>query len=74
MKRIALCIHTWRLLIGDEIFKMDFRSFIFNDGAALVAVLLVGFVILGPRQIMVTSFRAGLTAWITRTVRDLAGR
>jgi hypothetical protein len=45
-----------------------------TPNAALVAVLLVGFVILGPRQIMVTSFRAGLTAWITRTVRDLAGR
>jgi hypothetical protein len=41
--------------------------------AALLAVLLVGSVIIGPRQILVTSFRAGLTAWITRTVRDLAG-
>ncbi|SAL66614.1 hypothetical protein AWB69_07544 [Caballeronia udeis] len=45
-----------------------------TPNAALIALFLVGSVILGPRQILVTSFRAGLAAWITRTVRDLAGR
>jgi hypothetical protein len=40
--------------------------------AALLAIVLVGSVIIGPRRIVVTSFRAVLTAWITRTVRALA--
>jgi hypothetical protein len=47
--------------------------FLRTPNAALLAVVIVGSVILGPRQILVTSFRAGLTAWITRTVRALAG-
>jgi hypothetical protein len=45
-----------------------------TPNAALLALFLVGSVILGPRQILVTSFRAGLAARITRTVRDLADR
>ena len=48
--------------------------FLRTPNAALLALFLVGSVILGPRQILVTSFRAGLAAWITRTVRDLADR
>ncbi|QIE30145.1 hypothetical protein SBC1_75480 (plasmid) [Caballeronia sp. SBC1] len=44
-----------------------------TPNAALFAIILVGSVIIGPRQILVISFRAGLTAWITRTVRALAG-
>jgi len=47
--------------------------FLRTPNAALLAIVLVGSVILGPRQILVTSFRAGLTAWITRSVRALAG-
>ncbi|MDB5789824.1 hypothetical protein [Caballeronia mineralivorans] len=47
--------------------------FLRSPNAALLAVLLVGSVIIGPRRILVTSFRACLTAWITRTVRALAG-
>ena len=47
--------------------------FLRTPNAALLAIVLVGSVIIGPRQILVTSFRAGLTAWITRTVRALAG-
>ncbi|MEA3101950.1 hypothetical protein [Caballeronia mineralivorans] len=48
--------------------------FLRTPNAALLAIVLVGSVIIGPRQILVTSFRAGLTAWITRTVRALAGK
>ncbi|MEA3088664.1 MAG: hypothetical protein QOJ04_6 [Caballeronia sp.] len=44
-----------------------------TPNAALLVLFLVGSVIIGPRQILVISFRAGLTAWITRTVRALAG-
>lgn len=44
-----------------------------TPNAALLAIVLVGLVIIGPRQVLVISFRAGLTAWITRTVRALAG-
>lgn len=47
--------------------------FLRAPNAALLAVVLVGALIIGPKQILVTSFRAGLTAWITRTVRALAG-
>jgi len=47
--------------------------FLRTPNAALLAVVLVGLVIIGPRQVLVISFRAGLTAWITRTVRALAG-
>ena len=47
--------------------------FLRTPNAALLAILLVGSVMIGPRQILVTVFRAGLTAWITRTVRALAG-
>jgi hypothetical protein len=47
--------------------------FLRTPNAALLAIVLVGSVIIGPRQILVTSFRAGLTAWITRTVRALVG-
>jgi hypothetical protein len=43
-----------------------------TPNAALLALALVGLVIIGPRQILVISFRAGLTAWISRTVRALA--
>jgi hypothetical protein len=48
--------------------------FLRTPNAALLAIALVGSVIIGPRQVLVISFRAGLTAWITRTVRVLAGR
>jgi hypothetical protein len=48
--------------------------FLRTPNAALLATVLVGLVIVGPRQILVTSFRAGLTAWIARAVRDFAGR
>jgi hypothetical protein len=44
-----------------------------TPNAALLAIVLVGLVIIGPRQILTISFRAGLTAWITRTVHALAG-
>jgi len=44
-----------------------------TPNAALLALILVGSVIIGPRQILVISFRAGLTAWVARTVRALAG-
>jgi hypothetical protein len=47
--------------------------FLRTPNAALLAIVLVGSVVIGPRQILVTSFRAWLTAWITRTVRALAG-
>jgi hypothetical protein len=47
--------------------------FLRTPNAALLAMLLVGSIIIGPRQILVTTFRAGLAAWITRTVRALAG-
>jgi hypothetical protein len=47
--------------------------FLRTPNAALLAIVLVGSVIIGPRQVLVISFRAGLTAWITRTVRALAG-
>ena len=48
--------------------------FLRTPNAALIATVLVGSVIIGPRQVLVTSFRAGLTAWIARAVRELAGR
>jgi hypothetical protein len=44
-----------------------------TPNAALLAIVLVGSVIIGPRRILVISFRAVLTAWITRTVRAIAG-
>jgi hypothetical protein len=47
--------------------------FLRTPNAALLAIVLVGSIIIGPRQILVISFRAGLTAWITRTMRALAG-
>ena len=47
--------------------------FLRTPNAALLAIALVGSVIIGPRQIVVISFRAVLTAWITRTVRAIAG-
>jgi hypothetical protein len=47
--------------------------FLRTPNAALLAIVLVGLVIIGPRQVLVISFRAGLTAWITKTVRALAG-
>ena len=47
--------------------------FLRTPNAALLAIALVGSVIIGPRQIVVISFRAVLTAWITRTVRAVAG-
>jgi hypothetical protein len=46
--------------------------FLRTPNAALLTIVLVSSVIIGPRQILVTSFRAYLTAWITRTVRALA--
>jgi hypothetical protein len=45
-----------------------------TPNAALFALVLVGLVVIGPRQILVLSFRAGLTAWITKTVRTFTGR
>jgi hypothetical protein len=46
--------------------------FLRSPTAALLAVMLVGSIVIGPRKIVTTFFRAGLTAWITRTVRALA--
>jgi hypothetical protein len=43
--------------------------FLRTPNAALLALMLVGAVVSGPRQILVTSFRAGLTAWITKTAQ-----
>ena len=47
--------------------------FLRTSNAVLLAIVLVGSAIIGPRQILVISFRAGLTAWITRTIRTLTG-
>jgi hypothetical protein len=47
--------------------------FLRTPNAALLAIVMVGSVIIGPRQILVISFRAVVTAWITRTVRAIAG-
>ena len=46
--------------------------FLRTPNAALIALVLVGSVIIGPRQILVISLRAGLTAWITRMARAIA--
>ena len=44
--------------------------FLRTPNAALLALMLVGAVVIGPRQILVAStFRAGLTAWITKTAQ-----
>ncbi|MEY2488047.1 MAG: hypothetical protein QOH39_3695 [Verrucomicrobiota bacterium] len=43
--------------------------FLRTPKAALLALMLVAAGRIGPRQILVTSFRAGLTAWITKTAR-----
>ena len=43
--------------------------FLRTPNAALLALMLVGAVVIGPRQILVSSLRAGLTAWITKTAR-----
>ncbi|MFC0398792.1 hypothetical protein [Paraburkholderia rhizosphaerae] len=40
----------------------------------LLAAILAGALILGPRRIAAVVVRNGLTAWIARTVRRLAGR
>jgi hypothetical protein len=40
----------------------------------LLAAILLGSLILGPRRIASLVVRNGLTAWIARTVRRLAGR
>ena len=43
--------------------------FLRTPSAALLALMLVGAVVIGPRQILATSFRAGLTTWITKTAQ-----
>jgi hypothetical protein len=48
--------------------------FLRTPNAALLALVLVGLVVIGPRQILVISFRAGLTTWISKTVRALTDR
>ena len=45
--------------------------FLSSPIAALLAVMLVGSVVIGPRRILSTFFRAGLTAWVTKTVHAL---
>lgn len=45
--------------------------FLSSPIAALLAVMLVGSVVIGPRRILSAFFRAGLTAWVTKTVHAL---
>src|SRR5471032_2171096 len=66
-------IDTGRKRTARHVVKDAGPVFLRTPNAALLAVVLVGLVIIGPRQVLVISFRAGLTAWITRTVRALEG-
>jgi len=43
-----------------------------TPNAALIAALLVGLVVLGPKRAIRTALQAGLSTWTTRTVAALA--
>ena len=50
------------------------RTVLQTPNAALIAALLVGSIVIGPRRLFGTVIRTALTAWITRTVSAFAGR
>ena len=48
--------------------------FLQSPYAGLLAALLVGTAVLGPRRTIGTAVRMGLMPWITSSIRNLAGR
>jgi len=50
------------------------RTVLQTPNAVLIAALLVGSIVIGPRRLFGTAIRTALTAWITRTVSTFAGR
>jgi hypothetical protein len=45
-----------------------------TPNAALIAALMVGAVVIGPRRLLGTAIRTALGAWISRTVGTIADR
>jgi hypothetical protein len=45
-----------------------------TPNAALIAALVVGAVVIGPRRLLGTTLRTALSAWISRTVGTIASR
>jgi len=50
------------------------RTVLQTSNTALIAALVAGSVVIGPRRLFGIAIRAALTAWVTRTVSAFAGR
>lgn len=50
------------------------RTVLQTSDTALIAALVAGSVVIGPRRLFGIAIRAALTAWVTRTVSAFAGR
>jgi hypothetical protein len=50
------------------------RTLLQTSNTALIAALVAGSVVIGPRRLLGIAIRAAVTAWVTRTVSTFAGR
>jgi hypothetical protein len=50
------------------------RTVVQTPNAALIAALLIGSIVIGPRRLLGIAIRTAVTAWVTGTVSAFAGR